>query len=643
MRHDEILGLLPRLNYNAEHNFGLWLILLELLFWIAVAALTIALVRFRPAMITSAEDRIARISQHTRLWLIVFGLAVVVIRVGLLPWVPVPVPVVHDEFSYLLGADTFAHGRVTNPPSPMWQHFESFHINVRPTYQSMYPPGQGFALAIGQLLTGVPWIGVVLTTALMCSAIYWMLLGWLSAPWAWLGGVFAVVRFGIFSYWINTYWGGSVAAIGGALVLGALPRLRGSFTTRILLVFTAGLLILANSRPLEGLLFSLPFIVAAAILTLKTGSWRTTTARFLPATGLLMAGMAFALYFNWRGTGNPLLMPYVLNFKTYHISKPFLFQQPNPIPEYTHSVMRAFYVYHEYVDVARLRSWELDALKYMFRVKGAVFYTFYLWPFLLLVVPALYSICRNKEFRIVLIATSLLVAGLAFQMWPSTPHYGAPGTGAVILLVLYSLRHFRNTHSEYGLWAARAAAIVLGVWMLSPIAERLRDPLFVRPLAYGVSAQPHSDYGVPLEINRERIKSDLESRPGKHLIIVHHQYHDIPAMDWIYNAADIDNSKVIWARDMGYLKNKELLDYYGNRQVWYVDRGDPLALIRPYSEAIMPWGLALKKFEVRSEPASQDVLRAPQLKENTAGTARLIPVSNSRTSSSETQRVLQNR
>lgn len=601
MRPDEILGLLPRLNYTLDDRPELHLFVLELLFWAVVIVVTIALVRFRPKFVEKAENSIRAISRHTRFWFAAFPLFVIVFRLAMLPWVPVPVPDVHDEFSYLLAADTFAHGRLTNPPSPLWAHFESFHMNVLPTYQSMYPPAQGLALALGQKLTGVPWAGVVLSVALMCAAIYWMLLAWLPAPWAWLGGAFACVRFGTFSYWVNSYWGGAVAALGGALVLGALPRLRRELKAPAALIFAAGLLILANSRPLEGFLFSLPLMISLAVELVKKIriDWSATAKAVLPGMALLVFGAGWMLFYNWRGTGHPLLMPYQVNFETYHITKPFFFQKPNPIPTYRHMEMRAFYIRHE-LPAALLWKDEAD---YFTRVKASIYYGFFLWPFLLLMAPCILALARG-ELRIVLISTILVMADLMAQIWPPHSHYAAPIAGAMILMLLYSLRYVRS-HREgrlaaYTLWGSRAVVIIFALWMIGPIAEKLWNPFILIEASPAAGAQTAKLYPLPLQFQRARIEADLEARPGKHLVIVGYPARDVPSQEWVYNDADIDNSKIVWARDMGYLQNLDLLEHYPDRQVWYVDRGDVTATLVPYDRVSAPFKLAFDNAALES-------------------------------------------
>ncbi len=92
----------------------------------------------------------------------------------------------------------------------------------QPSYASIFPLGQGIALALGRAIFGHPWAGVLLEEAALCALCYWMLRGWIPAGWALAGGILAVFQLGPLTYWMNSYWGGAVSGIAGCLVFGAL-------------------------------------------------------------------------------------------------------------------------------------------------------------------------------------------------------------------------------------------------------------------------------------------------------------------------------------------------------------------------------------------------------------------------------------
>src|SRR5207302_5721274 len=153
-----------------------------------------------------------------------------------------------------LMSDTFASGRISNPTPPFPEFFDTFHVLMHPVYASKYFPVQGLFLAIGQKLTAHPAAGLWLSSALACVAVYWMLQAWVGPAWALLGGFLIVVQYGIYSYWSQTYWGGMAAALGGALFLGGARRLWDTVSWKSAVWLAVGVIVLMNSRLLEGLL-----------------------------------------------------------------------------------------------------------------------------------------------------------------------------------------------------------------------------------------------------------------------------------------------------------------------------------------------------------------------------------------------------
>lgn len=535
---------------------------------LVIAAFT-AFIRpqFGSRFFTVVERRFLQLANGRKLSVLTVGAFTLMLRVALLPVVPVPVPGLHDEFSNLLAADTFVHGRLANATHPMWAHFESFHINQQPTYASMYPPMWGLILAAGKVIGGHPWVGMLFAAATMCAAITWMLQGWFSPAWALLGGTLVSVRLAMFSYWVNSYYGGAVAAIGGAFVFGALPRIRRNPGRRDAVILALGIAILLNSRPFEGMIVSGAAILTVVVWTARGQvPLRLAIQRIAHPIAIVLAVVAASMaYYNWRVFGSPLTPPYIVNRATYAVTPMFMFQHLRPAPLYRHDVMRTFYLEWEVGEYRSVRSFYgfLQALRDKYRRTEA----FFLGPALWLPLLAFPRSVLDRSIRVGVLIGAAVAGAVLTEVW-LFPHYLSPVTCvfyAVVLEAIRRLRGWRVRGRRPGLLLSRAIPVICVSTVFAIVAMR----------AVGF----HFRAVTPQEVvprfsglrDRAAVMDRLSQLPGKHLMVVRYAPNHNVHEEWVYNDADIDAAKIVWARAMDDESNQRLVQYFLDRRVWLVE------------------------------------------------------------------------
>jgi hypothetical protein len=538
---------------------------------LVVAVVLLAL--WKPLLGSSIFSRMekigSRIAKRKVLAIVTMAIAVMLIRFSLLAWIPVPFPNAHDSFSYLLAADTFAHGKLTNPPHPMWIYFDTFHVLQHPTYMSKYPPGQGTFLALGQIL-GEPWIGVLLSVAGMCAAVVWALQGWFPPGWALLGGVLVLLRFGIFGYWVNSHFGGAVAALGGALVLGAMPRIVHSWRARHAFILAFGIAILLNSRPVEGLVFSLTAVGALLVWFVRKRNPNLKHIVRSFAVPVFAVGVLCAVvngYYNWRVTGSPIVFPYVLHERLYSDLSAFQWQPERPIVHYSNPQFEQFY--NEPGGVRdSWRQGKIRSFKRCFFVLGMIYtqiILLYLYPALCVVLfVASPWILRDRRPRFLTVQVILCTTACALVVW-FQPHYVAPLTVTLFALVIQGMRHIRR-------WTLGNRPIGIGLSRGLVVASGVVMPF----LTFYVNLFPFMQ-------EREVIERKLESLPGNHLVIVHYSPEHSMFNEWVFNRADIDNAKIVWAREIPGISLDPLLAYFHGRRIWVIEPDIKLPTLLPYS------------------------------------------------------------
>ncbi len=451
-----------------------------------------------------------------------------------------PTPTFQDEFAYLLASDTFSHGRLTNPSPPFWEHFQTMHVFVKPTYQAKFPPFQGMFLALGQKLFGAPLWGVWIAMALAYAATYWLFTAVYQPGTALLGTLIVVINPYLQARWGQSYWGGGVAMLGGALFFGGILHSRRSISMANTLFLCLGVVILANSRPFEGLILcfaALPLITQIATKDFESNGGRHTAQKFLLPLGVMsILLIAWILYYNDALSGDP--------FKFY---------------------------YHNWdkksATIDLIRNYKGTA-PISASAKLGRLWEFFIGPCLSLSAVGIFFIIRRKAMRFELLSVLILVAASIYRSH-AWPHYLAPVASLIYLLVfsgIYEIKRIEFLQKRK--WAAACFTMVMILYLVVAslgTIQMLKTGRFRNEKLYV----------------RNQVIRQMDSDNIKDLIFVEYNSTHNVHEEWVYNAADIEQAPIIWARKLENDKNQKLMHYFKNRNVWLLlPDNDPADLIK---------------------------------------------------------------
>lgn len=531
---------------------------------------------FAHSVFQRCEGLIVTLSQRSLAKYVGLFALTILLRLLLLPALPIPDPYVPDEFSHLLVADTLAHGRLANPPHELAKHLESIQILQKPSYASMYLPGQGLFLALGQVVFGHPWFGVLLSAGLASCAMLWMLEAYFEKQWALVGAVVFVIRYCVTSYWMNSYWGGFVGAIGGALVMGAVGRWRHGWSYGTAIAGALGCLLVALTRPYEGAL-----LIATAAIWIAWRTYRRDAPAWRAFAGPVMAGLVVSVCgLVWLGvyceavTGSPVKLPYSLNREQY--GWPLTLAWFRPVDVQGLNKEMSDYLQWEKQEHQTVESFSGFILSlpgksriisvYFIGFSLFVAFVFGLWGW------------RDRRLRPVFLVSGAVGVGLIFeQSW--YPHYIAPVSCAAVAICLHGLRRLRGFQ-----WKGQQIGI--------PLTRGLLLPTLLAQLIYVSSAIPPftklqqynyfswlstTGRGAP----RAGIAKQIEALPGNHVIFVRYDRDMYNTFEWVYNSACVDCQKVVWLRDLGK-ENDRAMKYYPGRRFWLAEPDAKPMRLSPY-------------------------------------------------------------
>jgi len=482
-----------------------------------------------------------------------------------------PLPNEQDERNHLLVADTLRHGRLANPSHPMWRQLEDPIAIHYPVYASKYPIGNGLLLVFGEIVFGLPIAGIWIASAAAAAAMVWAARAWLTPSWSLLAGL-AFALHPTFTDWNTAYQRGSLPAFAAALLLGAAARLCRRPSSRLMAIAATALMILAISRPFEGLVYAIGvglFVVIRAPRKIALLARKSAIAIPIVAAGFTLIAMH-----NRAVTGSVFEHPHLLHDRQYERAPNFVWQPPYPPKTYRSEELRGLFAGSYWSFYQRLTApggwWRVGIVEKFLTMgeiafpppssRGVIGSAYALQFAPLVVLP--WSLRRRRTRLLLLILLSAAIAPLLFVQ-PVLGQYIAPATAAATILYVLLAREL------VARFPARGAMIVFAT-----IA-------FCLPFAIQSAIEVARKPQPAIESNRRAIVAQLERVPGKDLILVPPNIFNC-----VYNAADVDAAPVVWARQLGPGSDAELLHYFRDRHPWQLVRAAGGLAVKPAQRSV---------------------------------------------------------
>jgi uncharacterized membrane protein len=355
--------------------------------------------------------------------------------------------------------------------------------------------------------------------------------------------------------WTNSYWGGSLAAAAGCLVFGALPRIRASGRVRDAVPLGCGLALYLLIRQYESIFLILSVVIF--LLPGVRGIWKPAALAAL----IVAPALGITLLQNQQVTGSWTTLPYVLSQYQYGVPAALTFQR-DPAPHRALTPQQAL----EYQVQMAFRGGHAETLRsYVLRLWYRVrFYRFFFVAPLYLAVGAfLFSV---REWRWLWVLLTVVLFALGINFFPAFQfHYLAAVTCLFILISVQGLERISRWHTGAAQLVLLLSIAQFAVWYGAHLAENSELSLAMRQYETWETIN-HTNPARRIFVNQE-----LAKLPGRLLVFVRYWPQHIFQNEWVYNRADVDAARVVWARDLGAEENQKLLRYYPGRSAWLLE------------------------------------------------------------------------